>query len=880
MTSDRWQVIEDLYHSASDLPDNQRNSFLQRACGEDRLLFREVQSLLKHGSTPRSVLDTPAIAILAKAIAADEHDFPAPLLEGKTISHYRIVERIGRGGMGVLYKAEDLRLRRYVALKLLPKFLATDREALKRFEREAQAASALNHPNICTVYEVDESLGLHFIAIELLHGETLKERIARGSLEVPEILEIGSEICDALEAAHSAGIIHRDIKPSNIVLTRRGTAKLLDFGVAKRVGPEQVQETEAVSTAQTEGVDLHLTSTGAVLGTVDYMSPEQASGQEVDARSDLFSLGAVLYEMTTGKCPFSGKDVADVLHTIHERTPVPMEQLSPKTPSELIRITNKALQKDRSLRYQRAAEMQADLRTLRGRLEARATKRKALLVPALVVVFVTLVLSASMRVSRVREWIVGSQLASMPREIKALVVLPLENLTGDSRQEYFVDGMTDALITNLTKLGSVRVISRTSAMHYKGSHKSLPEIARELNVNAVIEGSVSRSGNRVRISAQLVDASTDQNFWARVYDRNFQDVLQLQNELAAAVAREVAGKLTPQEQARLSRGQTVKPEVYEAYLKGRDFSNRFSDDGLKKAVAYFQEAIRLDSNYAPAYAGLADAYSSMGFRLNDIDRPELLAIEEARKAISLDDSLAEAHASLGWVLHRHMQDWTGAEKEYRRAIQLNPNYARAHQFYGVFLRGIGRTDLACDEFRLAHELDPLNPPIAAGWARCLYESDHFDEAVRMMKDILEINPNNAESLWMLGEIYERKGMFPEAIEQYQKGADVTGRNFIMVALLSSAYAGWGKTADAEKLHEELKQGGEDKWISAFFHARMGQKEQAIRELTEDDAKCGPGTCGPAASLYVSEWRFDPLRSDPRFQALLKKFNYPESAFRK
>jgi serine/threonine-protein kinase len=271
----------------------------------------------------------------------------------------------------------------------------------------------------------------------------------------------------------------------------------------------------------------------------------------------------------------------------------------------------------------------------------------------------------------------------------------------------------------------------------------------------------------------------------------------------------------------------------------------------------------------------------MGFGWADIvDHPELLAIEAAQKAISLDDSLAEAHASLGWVLHRHMQDWTGAEKEYRRAIQLNPNYALAHQFYGVFRRGIGQDDLACGEFKLAHELDPVNPSTAPGWARCLYEANRFDEAVHMMQGILEMNPNNAGSLWSLGEIYERKGMYSEALQQYRKGAEVTKRNFIMVALMASAYAGWGKVAEAEKLHEELKRGGEDKWISALYHARMGQKEQAIRELTEDCAKCGPGTCGPAQSLYVSEWRFDPLRSDPRFQALLKKFNYPESAFKK
>lgn len=466
--------------------------------------------------------------------------------------------------------------------------------------------------------------------------------------------------------------------------------------------------------------------------------------------------------------------------------------------------------------------------------------------------------------------------------IQSVVVLPLQNLSGDSSQDYFADGMTEALITDLAQVKSLRVISGTSSMHYKGTQEKLPQIAKELNVDAVVEGVVVRSGDRVRIDAQLIRADNDQHLWAKSYDRRISDVLSLQADVAQAIATEIEGNLTPEAQSRLAaKKQVVNPKVYEAYLKGRYFSNRSTQEELKKSVDYFREAIHLDPDYAPAYSGLADVYSFTGFGwANIVDHPELLAIEAAKKAISLDDSLAEAHASLGWVLHRHMQDWTGAEKEYRRAIQLNPNYAVAHQFYGVFRRGIGQDDLACGEFQLAHELDPVNPVTAPGWARCLYESNRFDEAVRMMQDILEMNPKSASSLWSLGELYERKGMFPEAIAQYQKGAEVTGRNFIMISLLSSAYAGWGKKAEAEKLHEELIRGGEDKWISGIYHIRMGQNEVAIRELTEDTAKCGPGTCGPAQSLYVSEWRFDPLRSDPRFQALLKKFNYPQSAFKK
>jgi serine/threonine protein kinase len=869
MRPEQWRTVEELYQRASDLPHDEQPAFLRQMCGTDGALLKEVESLLRHGAKSQSILDTPAITVIARDIAIDGYA-AAPLSEGQTFSHYRILKSIGQGGMGVVYAAEDTRLRRRVALKLLPTFMAGSPQALRRFEREAQAASALNHPNICTVYEIDEAAGLHFIAIELLEGETVKERITRGAVEALEILAVGDEICDALEAAHSAGIVHRDIKPSNIFITRNGTAKLLDFGVAKRVSSELASGTDEHPTA----------STGAV-GTIAYMSPEQAGGQEVDNRSDLFSLGAVLYEMTTGKCLFPSRDLAEVIQAIHGRNPVPIEQLNSKTPPELIRIIKKALHKDLSKRYQRAADMRHDLQSLRGRFRSRIGKRRAWLALASVITALALIVLASLGSAPVRRWMLGSSVPSAPAEIKSLAVLPLANLTGDPSQDYFVDGMTDALITNLTKLSSLRVISRTSSMHYKETRKALPEIGRELNVNAVVEGSVVRSQSRVRISAQLVDAATGQNLWTREYERDLTDVIQLQNELSAAVAQEVVGQLTSQEWSRLTPARATKPEVYEAYLKGRYFSNRPMEEGLKKGVAYFQEAIRLDPDYAPAYAGLADAYSVLGFVGDDDDRPMQLAIEAAKKSLSLDDSLAEAHASLGFILHRHRQDWTGAEKEYHRAIELNPSYATAHLYYGIFLRGIGQDRSGCRELQLAHELDPMNPRGTNRWAECVYAAGHFDQAVHMVKDILEIDPNNLDSLWALGEMYERKGMFPEAIEQYERAKGATdGKAFIPYSLLASAYAGSGQTGKAEQILEQMKQKfGEDEWISATVHVRMGRKELAIRELTEDPG-CVPGNCGPAASLYVSNWRFDPLRSDPRFQALLRKFNYPESAFRK
>jgi serine/threonine protein kinase/tetratricopeptide (TPR) repeat protein len=874
MKQERWQTVEKLYHSAFELPVSDRAPFLREACSQDPGLLEEVESLLRHSSIPQSVLDTPAIDLLAKAVATEEGDFPASVLEGKTISHYRVIECIGKGGMGVVYKAEDMKLQRNVALKLLPRFLASDREALNRFEREAQAASALNHPNICTVYEVDEAQGLHFIAIELLDGETLKQRIARGPVEILEILGIGVSICDALQTAHSAGIIHRDIKPSNIVLTRRGMVKLLDFGVAKQVRPETTQLCEMVSNWPTLGQPAHLTQAGAVVGTVEYMSPEQARGEDVDARSDLFSLATVLYELTTGKCPFSGADEADVLQAIDRRSPIAVEKLKPKAPAGFVGIIEKALHKDRSQRYSSAAEMQQDLERLRRSLNARIDKQKTRLALCVVTGLFVLLVWGSLWIAPVRRRMFGNSSAEERREVKSLAVLPLANLTGDPSQEYFVDGMTDALIADLTKVSSLRVISRTSAMHYKGTHKTIPEVARELNVNAVLEGSVVRSGSQVRISTQLADAISGQNIWGGEYQQDLQDVLQLQNQMATAIATEIAGKLNPQDIKKLNTARTANPEAYEAYLRGRHFLKQLD---LTKSLKYFQEAIRIDPNYAPAYSGLADVYVALGVGTEaDADKSYELALQAATKAISLDDSLAEAHASLAFVLHRFKQDWQGAEKEFKRALELDPNYAVGQKRYGVYLLTIGRRKAGCNHIRLAHSLDPISPDSAVWFATCLYESGHFNDAVQTLTVAIEMNPSDeAELRQGIGEIYERNEMYPESVAEYQKALELGGRSWMGLALLASGYASWGKRVEAEKVLAELRERfGDDDYVDAATYAVMGEREQAIRALVREGT-CPGNRIEPGFSWLRIQWRFDSIRSDPRFKALERCANYPD-----
>ena len=865
MNPGQWRIVEKLYNSASEMSVGERESFLQEACGQDQSLFEEVESLLRYGSTPQSVLDTPAIAILAKAIAADELEFPAPSLEGKTISHYRILECVGRGGMGVVYKAEDLRLQRYVALKLLPKFLATDREALKRFEQEAQAASALNHPNICTVYEVDEAQGLHFIAIELLDGETLKQRIARGPLDVGETLGVGVAICDALEAAHSAGIIHRDIKPSNIVLTRRGIAKLLDFGVAKRIGPELVRQTEDLLPVLPRNVDTRLTSAGAAIGTVAYMSPEQAGGKEVDARSDLFSLGTVLYEMTTGKYPFPGKDLGDFLRAIQEQVPASTRQLNPKVPSGLIRITKKAMHKDRSLRYQRAAEMQADLLALRSRLDAGIGKRKALLVLTLILLFV-LAMSASMRVPRFREWIAGRPLTDMRREIKSIAVLPLENLTGDSTQDYLVDGMTDALITDLGRLRSLRVISRTSAMRYKGARTPIAQMARELNVEAFLEGSVVRSGNRIRINAQLIQAMPERHLWANAYERDLGDILMLQNDVAWAIAGQVQAKVSPEERVLLATARPVNPQAYEAYLKGEYFLGKWSTEGLDKAKDYFQQSIDLDPTYAPGYTGMGDYYSLIAFMGMAPPREAYLKAEDfLKKALELDGTNTDPYVLLAMIKLLFRCDPSGAEKDLNRVLEVNPGNVNALDYHSYYLVEVGRMDEAIVEKRRVLEQDPLAVETNSELGMYLLRAGRNDEAIQQLQKTLELDPNYAATYTRLGKAYANKSQYGKAIVELKKAIALDKTPDRMVAL-ADVYDRWGKRQESRALLDELIRISRHRYtpphLIAGVYARLGEKEAALAWLEKASEHDPPDLSLP---------EFDLLRSDPRFSKLEVRF---------
>jgi serine/threonine-protein kinase len=789
---------------------------------------------------------------------------------GQTLGHYRIVAQLGAGGMGVVYRARDERLDRDVALKVLPAGALADDAARRRFRKEALALAKLAHPNIAHIYDFDTQDGTDFLVMECVAGQLLAQRLAAGSLSEKELASLGAEIAAALEEAHDQGIIHRDLKPANILVTPKGQAKVLDFGLAKLLRPASAATTES------------FTETQATAGTLPYMAPEQLRGEAADARTDLFAAGAVLYEMSTGRRPFNEPLATRLADVILHQPPVSPRAVNPRVSPELERIILKCLEKEPENRYQSAKELGVDLRRLAApgsaTSEAAVTlpkhfPRRLVLAGAGIAMALVLVLLA-LNVGGWRARILGRD-ASAPGRIESVAVLPLANLSGDPAQDYFADGMTEALITDLAQIGALRVISRTSVMQYKGVKRPLPEIARELNVDGIIEGSVMRAGDQVRITAQLIYAPTDKHLWARSYDRDLRNVLALQSGVAQAIAREIQVKLTTAEESRLASARPVSPAAYEAYLKGRYHWNKRTPEGIKTAIEYFQQSVEKDPNYALAYAGLADCYV---VTVNPSPPKEKMpkAKAAATKALQLDDTLAEAHTSLAAVLSRYDWDWPSAQKEFKRALELNPRYAEAHEWYAAwYLVPMGRLQEAIAEEERARELDPVSLIINFELGIVLYYAREYDQAIEQFRKTLELNPNFRQAQTNLAAAYGQKGMYEQAVAALQKSLTLQGGTEWPPtrAGLGYVYGVSGRKDEARKVLNEMKQLARQKYVSAYdvalIYVGLDEKDLAFTWLEKAYEERSF-----LLSNIKAEPRMDSLHSDPRFQAMLRRIGLP------
>ncbi len=793
-------------------------------------------------------------------VQADESDFEGAAtvqsLVGQTIGSFEIVRIIGRGGMGVVYLAHDTKLDRSVAIKSIPAKLAGDSTTKMRFRREAKLLASLNHPNIATIHDIleqDESAG--YLILEYVPGETLTQRIAREPLNLEQALSIGQQIAEAVSAAHEKSIVHRDLKPGNTMITPEGRVKVLDFGLAKAsVGAGRNGETT-------------VTQPGRIMGTPAYMSPEQARGKETDYRTDIWSFGCMMFEMLTGHLPFEGETATDILARIIEREPN-WEVLPQDIPTNVRTLLRRCLEKDPRRRLRDIGDAAIEIKeTLTLPATATAAQPAA---PVRTLWQQPILIGLAVAAIVVLLAVVGLKLLGRAStgQIKSLAVLPLKNLTGDPEQEYFVDGMTEALTTELSKIGALRVISRTSVMRYKETDKPLSEIARELNVDAVVEGSVLRAEEQVRITAQLIVAAPERHLWAENYDRDFGDILALSSDVARAIAREIKVAVTPAEERQLTSARRVNRETYEAYLKGMFHLNKSTPEGTQKGLAYLHQAIEKDPADPLAYGGLALGYAASahgpGAPSDALERAEAAAL----KALELDDTLAEAHAALAHIKEYRDWDWEAAEQAYQHALRLNPTLTLTRAHYSFYLLLFGQTDEALAEMRQVKEMDPLTPlwPAWQGWL--YWWAGQYEEAINEARKSLELDPDFEVGLYVLGSAYAEKGMYEEAIKAHQR-AGVLSRQW--KSALGRTYAMADQQEEARLVLADLEAGFTtwDTWFIAQIYAVLGEKDEAFRWL-ETAAYEHPRH--PYVPFIRFSPAFRPLHDDPRFQNLLRRMN--------
>lgn len=770
--------------------------------------------------------------------------------------------------MGVVYEAEDLTLQRHVALKVLPDELAASPEALERFKREARAASALNHPNICVIHEIGEQEGHPFIVMELMEGKTLKHRIGGRPVEVDEALELGAQIADALDAAHTKGIIHRDIKPANIFVTDRGQAKLLDFGLAKHTAAHQTPDEDSAHPTATEEEDL--TKTGTTVGTVAYMSPEQARGKDLDARTDLFSFGVVLYEMVTGSLPFPGKTTGQILEAIFTSTPVAPVRLNPHVPVDLERIINKALEKDRALRYQSASDIRADLRRLlRDQVSSQAPSAKAMRpesAPQKRKRWSAIVLAALAVAVAAGVWSWKNRPSRPPTTLESsIAVLPFVDMSPAKDQEYFSDGLTEELLNSLSQVNGLQVTGRTSSFQYKGKNEDLRVIGRKLNVATVLEGSVRKDGSHIRITAQLVNTADGYHRWSETYDRELNQIFTVQEDIARSVAASLKGVLLGNAPPEIKRREP-NAEAYNAYLQGRYFWQRQSREDLEKAMAYFRKAIALDPAYAQAWVGLADGYVIQSFSgFLPYDEGFQKAHNAVQQAMNIDPKLAEAYLTLAWIRINYDWDWQGAEDAIRRGRELTSSNSRTLAMSAFLAFVLGRYDEAIALRLEASRLDPLNVEYFKELGLCYYYAGRLEEAGSAFRKALELNPNFPRAHAFLGRVYLLQSHPEAALKEMEQEPNYFFRPYG----LALAYWALDRKKDADAILQQLNQ--DFAKVGAFqlaeVYAFRADPDQAFHWLEEAYKQRDTGLTHVKGDPMLKN-----LEHDPRYAAFLKKMN--------
>jgi len=897
MTPERWQRIEGLLHAALERQSAERGAFLDEACAGDNELRKEVESLLVSGEHDESFLESPALEDAARMLAADKTDS----LLGQRLGSYQIISQLGAGGMGEVYLAQDSRLGRRVALKILPSFFTKDGQRLRRFQQEARAATALNHPNIITMFDFGQVDSIHFIATEYIEGHTLRAALSGGKMKFVQAIDVAVQVASALEAAHQAGIVHRDVKPENIMLRPDGYVKVLDFGLAKLTpAPESRDETEA----QTLAMD---TDPGTLMGTTSYMSPEQVRGQSVDARTDIFSLGVVLYEMVASRVPFDGETTSDVIAAILAKQPPPLARYEPDASAEIQWIVTKALHKRKDERYQKIKEMLSDLKELKQGLDAKARIERgrasdlrsgstvtASGEPGTATatgqnrdVTVRSTSAAEYLVDQIKRHRRGAALAlaaaliaiaatayffyftASGKPIDSIAVLPFANQNHDPETDYLSDGLTESIINSLTQLPDVRVIARSSVFRYKGLDTDPMVAGKDLGVRVVLTGRIKQRGETLNVSAELVDVRDNKQLWGEQFERRVLDLMGVQREIAKEIAGKLQLKLSGAEQSRVTKRYTENPEAYQLYLKGRYFWNKFTPADHQRAAEYFNQAIAKDPTYALPYIGLADTYGASATN-NWIPPTEGYPKGKAavKKALELDEKLAEAHATFGALTMFYDLNWAAAEREYKRAIELNPNYPTTYEVYSYLLSATGRLDEGIATAKRALELDPLSVPLGGDTGQAYYCARRYDEAIQHMQKSI-VDPNDAGANIILGEIYEQKGMYNEAIAAYQKAISASERTSTILGLLGHAYATSGRRVEALKILAELEEMSRKQYVSpydmAVLYTGLGERDRAIEELN----RAYEQRAGWVINLKV-EPLFDPLRSDPRFADIVRR----------